>query len=260
MYYFFTDEKIAAEADILDKTILKLKSMQIEGDHFVVNSSSDLVLDKDQFTSSGSNTLVAIGDDNLLHSLINAAVKLPLEFVLGYIPVVKETTLLDLFGIKDWKSACRILANRKIHNFNLLSLNNTFYLDKITISATDSINQPIRIEVNDQFVLNCQCQEITITNLANRPATLAKDCLLEIFAQSKSSSKAVKFWQSKAIFSGVSSEKIVNLKADQFMIEQAQDGFVIKNYQGKMPKSIKISKYTKAIKMIIARHHELNSY
>jgi len=81
-------------------------------------------------------TLVAVGNDETLQEVINAAKGR--DVTLGYIPLM-DTELSRIFGLHDIDSACKTIAARRIATLDLGLVNNNWFFTKVSFGNLDNL-------------------------------------------------------------------------------------------------------------------------
>jgi diacylglycerol kinase family enzyme len=96
-----------------------------------LRSMSNLV---DTAFSRGAKTLVAIGTDETLQEMINAVKGR--DITLGYIPI-EETEMSKILGINGIDAAAKAIANRRIEMLDLGTVNQNWFLTRLTFGGGD---------------------------------------------------------------------------------------------------------------------------
>ncbi len=106
----------------------------------------------------GAKTIVAVGDNALLHNCINAVISfyskssLSSSIPVGFIPIGKNTSLAKNFGIPSGIDACNVLSARRIKPIDLGKINNNYFLSEAiitTVGTTVNVDKSYSIELNE---------------------------------------------------------------------------------------------------------------
>lgn len=79
---------------------------------------------------SGAKTLIAVGDDQLFLQMLEVVVREP-QVVLGYIPLAPKSEIADIVGISGIQEACRVIAQRRVREFDLGLVNHHHFFTQI---------------------------------------------------------------------------------------------------------------------------------
>ena len=146
----------------------------------------------------GAKTIVAVGDNNLLHQCINAVMSfysgsaLTSAVPVGFIPVGnKNISLANTLGIPHGVDACNILSARRTEELDLGKINHTYFLSEAIISTTGTT---VRVDDNYSIEIS-EVGEIGIVNivdtfeLPDNYKSSAQDGHLEFCIKTKKSNK-----------------------------------------------------------------------
>jgi len=161
LYDNFVNEKKYEET--LTKTENRLIELGINGrieKLSILRNLKELIEDG---IKKGCHTIVAVGDDNTLIKVINIIAEH--NVTIGFIPMVANSKLAKIFGIKNSSDACDILSKRLIKKISLGKANQNYFLTALTINDSDQV----AIECEDKYKIsltekNCS---LTIYNLGN---------------------------------------------------------------------------------------------
>ncbi len=146
----------------------------------------------------GAKTIVAVGDNNLLHQCINTVMSfysnptITSMVPIGFIPIGnKNISLANILGIPNGIDACNILSARRIEKLDLGKINNTYFLSEATISTIGTT-----LNVDDSYSIEIsETGEIGIVNMVNHfnlpdnYNSSAQDGHLEFCIKTKKSNK-----------------------------------------------------------------------
>lgn len=132
MYYYIIDpQKLDQKAyeRVQNRLYSSLSESRISGETVRVTGLRTIPQLVDIAFSHGAKTLVAVGNDDTLHEIINATKNR--DIIIGFIPLY-ETELANVLGIADIESACRIVAGRRIAQLDMGVANQNYFLSKLT--------------------------------------------------------------------------------------------------------------------------------
>lgn len=147
---------------------------------------------------TGAKTIIAVGNDSLLHQVVNVMAKLSFLKIIaakvpvGFIPVGKNgNTLAPVLGIGLEENACDALSARRITSLDLGKANDEYFLAQATITSKGTaveIDQNYSIEImgaGEIGVINLPADD----SLPEKAKTKANDGVLELFIKTNSSRK-----------------------------------------------------------------------
>lgn len=116
----------------------------------------------------GANTIIIVGDDQLLSQAINAMAHLQAResvggnVPLGFIPIGKKNLLTaDFLGVGNAEQACDVLSQRRIKTLDLGQANNDYFLFSATVPTEHST-----IEIDENYSIEIkEPGEIGVINL-----------------------------------------------------------------------------------------------
>jgi len=94
----------------------------------------------------GVKTVVAVGGDSLIHSIITSLVGT--DAALGIIPLGDNQSLANILGIPKNEAACDVLSARKIEYIDLGKINNTYFLTSASV-----LSDAIKITCDGNFTV-----------------------------------------------------------------------------------------------------------
>ncbi len=158
MYYYIVDPQKISQKEferVQNHLYSSLSEFRISGEVVRVTGLRTIQQLVENAFIHEAKTIVAVGDDQTLHQVINAIGKR--EIVVGYIPLIK-TELGNIFGIKDIIQAAKTIASRRIEAVDLGVVNNNYFLSKLSFGTTPagwrSINDnsfEFSFTVDDQY-------------------------------------------------------------------------------------------------------------
>ncbi len=116
----------------------------------------------------GANTIIAVGDNQILNQAVNAMAQLLTResigksVPLGFIPIGKKDLLIaDLLGVGNSKPACDILSQRRIETLDLGQANSNYFLFSATVPTEHTT-----IEIDENYSIEIKKPgEIEVVNL-----------------------------------------------------------------------------------------------
>lgn len=114
----------------------------------------------------GAKTIIVVGNDDTFIKAISSMADSRQS--LGYIPLTKNNSFAESFGIGDYEQACDILASRRIKTFDLGQANNNYFLANAKIDAEKTF-----IEIDSLYTIEPLGKgEIKIENLITQGKTI----------------------------------------------------------------------------------------
>ncbi len=196
----------------------------------LLQSLTDSIQDE---IKKGAKTIVAVGDNALLHQTINAVMSfyndLPstLPIPIGFIPIkTKNISLAEKLGISLGVNACDLLSARRIEQLDLGQINNHYFLSEAiinTLGSVISVDHSYSLEIN-------KIGEIAIINMADKfilpdnYQSLAQDGKLEFCIKTKKNNKLLNI-NNRSTSSSIFSFKelfIDNKKNQQILVDSVE--------------------------------------
>jgi len=87
--------------------------------------------------NNGVKTVVVVGNDKSVIQVINEVINY--DITLGIIPVTSDNKIGAALGINSFKTACDILASRKIERIDIGRANNTYFIAQLTIPTNEVV-------------------------------------------------------------------------------------------------------------------------
>jgi len=107
----------------------------------------------------GAKTLVAVGDDSTLKTMVSETVRFGIP--VGFIPIVgRPNEIGQALGIDPEEIACEIISARRVETVDVGSIGNFSFLTEISFAAKE-----IELSVDGQYSLELEKGEIKIINL-----------------------------------------------------------------------------------------------
>ncbi|OGE85520.1 MAG: hypothetical protein A3J48_00175 [Candidatus Doudnabacteria bacterium RIFCSPHIGHO2_02_FULL_46_11] len=94
----------------------------------------------DTARQSGAKTIVAIGDDNNFLQLLELLAEQE-GIVLGYIPLVSNTSISHVLGVRGLEDACQAIAKRRVEDFDIGLVGRNYFFTRVDFGL---INNEIR--------------------------------------------------------------------------------------------------------------------
>ncbi len=150
MYYYIVDPSKLSQKEferVQNVLYSSLSEYKIAGEIVRVTGMRTILQLVENAFAHETKTIVAVGNDETLHEVINAVNKR--EVTIGYIPIV-NSEIGEIFGIKDLQSAIKTIAFRRIQDIDLGVVNGQFFLSKISFGSAETPIS-IKISADEQF-------------------------------------------------------------------------------------------------------------
>lgn len=164
MYFYFYDQFVQEKQYevLLTKIEARLIELGINGrieKLALFKNTRELIEDG---IKKGAHTIVAVGDDKTLASLVNIVVHFPVT--LGFIPVKEQSRFATILGIPMGPAACIVLSRRRTMITDVGVVNGAGFLGSIHLP----INTHFRLRCDDQYTITAtNAAEIALLNLGN---------------------------------------------------------------------------------------------
>ncbi len=161
MYYYIVDYNQSAPFQNMQKKIKQyLTDLNISGEMSLCSPARSAEELAQMALERGFNSIVGIGGDELINRLANVVATSPAA--LGVIPYGLSDAIADIFGVKNVKSACHSLKQRKITSIGLGHiLPNKYFLSPLEILTEKPMDY--HLEIDGKYMLDARSEYIVIT-------------------------------------------------------------------------------------------------
>jgi diacylglycerol kinase family enzyme len=132
MYYYIIDPGKLAQKQferVQNELYSSLSEYRVSGENARVSPLRPVSTLVDVALARGAKTIVAVGNDDTLHEVINALQNQ--DVVIGFIPLV-PTELSEILGLSSINYACKHIAFRRIALMDVGMINKNIFLSKLT--------------------------------------------------------------------------------------------------------------------------------
>jgi diacylglycerol kinase family enzyme len=136
MYYYIVDpQKISQKEFERVQNLLysSLSEYRVSGEVVRVTGLRTVNQLTENAFAHGVKTLVAVGNDDTLHDVINAVKGR--DVVVGFIPIF-ETEIGEILGVKNIEQASKTIGTRRVEEMDLGRVNGNYFLSKLTFGLT----------------------------------------------------------------------------------------------------------------------------
>jgi diacylglycerol kinase family enzyme len=193
MYYYVVNPAAGRGQikHLQDKLRSRLDELGIRGEWAKTTGPGDATRMTKAAIASGHNTIVAVGGDDTVNEVINGIGQA--NAAVGIIPIGSNNRLAAQLGIITWPQACEALAARRLTSYSLIAAGQNFFLSTLTLGFETDLDKTVdttdtgvrartrqfrqsfgaarnferlrcRIEVDDQFSLECDLFSLSIAN------------------------------------------------------------------------------------------------
>ncbi|MBP6005331.1 hypothetical protein KA531_00255 [Candidatus Saccharibacteria bacterium] len=161
MYAFLLDTtaKLGNKKDLLKKIRQSAAKQSVFGANFALSDENRAGQEISSFVKQVKKdyqTIIVVGDDWTLESVINEVHSQQADITLGFIPIDKNSHYAELLNIKGWKQAVQILPQRRTVGLNLCSINNELFIDqaklRIINTSTDLLPH-LKFQFDDKLTV-----------------------------------------------------------------------------------------------------------
>ena len=143
MYAFLIDTsvKVAKKQELIKKIRQAAAKQSVFGANFALADETRAGQEIASFikqVKKDYQTIVVVGDDWTLESVINEIHSQQAEITLGFIPLIKTSHYAELLKLGNWKQAIKILPQRRTISLNLCSINNELFLDQAKLRVVNT--------------------------------------------------------------------------------------------------------------------------
>jgi len=172
MYTYIYDDFISGGkfSKLLYQIEKRLTDLNLNGKIIRLGVSKNIKAAVDDEIRQGTRTIVAVGNDKTVSQIINYIVGNKSDerhqVTLGIIPITpKENKIAEKLGIKSISDACEILLARRLEIFQLAQINQSFFLFKAELNASDTI-----LEIDRNYII--QNLKPALVEISNKPAVI----------------------------------------------------------------------------------------
>lgn len=136
MYYYIVDPQKISQREferVQNLLYSSLSQYRVSGEVMRVTGLRMINQLVENAFAHGARTIVAVGSDDTLHDVINAI--RDREIVVGFIPIF-DTEIGEILGIKTIANAAKTIGSRRIEELDLVSVNNNYFLSKLTFGLS----------------------------------------------------------------------------------------------------------------------------
>ncbi len=187
MYYYIIESAKKAEFEKIELKVKEiLTNFDILGEFKYIDNLLDVEDAVKAGISKGFSTIVAIGGDILANKI--AINLISSKIALGILPL-EEGVLSSSLGLGNWKSACEILAARRVLLMDAGIINDKYFISEILAShspdfppvtksksifsqilgnndkTTSSENIPIDVEIEENYQIHAEISGLIISNI-----------------------------------------------------------------------------------------------
>ncbi|MBX4191242.1 MAG: hypothetical protein KW804_00355 [Candidatus Doudnabacteria bacterium] len=159
MYYYIVDPQKISQREferVQHNLYSSLSEYRISGEVVRVTGLRSIQQLVENAFSHEAKTIVAVGNDQTLHEVINGIGKR--EMIVGFIPLIKSE-LGNILGIRDLEQAAKIIAFRRVESMDVGLVNNNYFLSKLSFGAigdnrwAPSMDKTfeIKLKIDDQY-------------------------------------------------------------------------------------------------------------
>jgi diacylglycerol kinase (ATP) len=194
MYYYILNPTSGKGAvnQIQDKLRAQLNKYGISGEFAKTTGPGDAAKMAKTAIEKGYTTIVAVGGDGTVNEVMNGITKE--NVALGIIPIGDTNNLANRLGIFSWQQACAVLSARRLTSFRLMAAGQHYFLSSLTLGFETDLDKRVdtadekvtarvkqfgqalshargfgtlkaRIQVDDQFELECDIFSLSVSNL-----------------------------------------------------------------------------------------------
>ncbi len=262
MYALFYD-KSALDSQSLTSYISEWKiTKNIAGEDFKIHNVDEITTLCREYGQKYT-TVIAVGTDRTFDTLVGQSKHLNPDVVFGYIPS-NLNILARRIGVKDYKEACDVIAQRKIIELTALSCGQNYFLFQLEINVeqNESKNQrKVLIQIDDSIEISLSTDNIVLHNRNQELLPHNTAILLEAFSKPLNSSgdgNLLKIASSRLKKSGSSNSQLqLRVPGDKIRIESSTP--LSDAHAGLIKQSIRVGFSKKAIRLIVKKGQELQA-
>jgi diacylglycerol kinase family enzyme len=163
MNLFIYDDFVKKYGKIITNIEIELHKLNLGGKIIHLDAIKNLANAIKEEINNGIKTIIIVGNNTTVNKVINALIangEIPKNLAIGLIPVGNNTSISEIFGIKNYKTALEIILARRFETIAIAEANSTYFILDGIIDARKTI---IKI---DSFTINStEKGEIRIINL-----------------------------------------------------------------------------------------------
>lgn len=142
MYYYILESSRQKDFEKIEPKVKEiLTNFDILGEFNYIDHIADVDEAVKSAIKKGFSTIVAVGGDSLANKI--ATNLIDTKMAIGILPL-EEGVLSTALGLGNWKSACEILAARRILLMDAATINEKKFVTQILSSTSPDVPPPIR--------------------------------------------------------------------------------------------------------------------
>jgi len=118
----------------------RLRALGIDGEFAKTTGPGDATRLARYAIEKGHTTIVAVGGDGTVNEVINGITG---RVAVGIIPLGHTNAVAMQLGIGDWETACEVLAERRINEFNLIAAGQNFFVSTLTLGFETELDKQL---------------------------------------------------------------------------------------------------------------------
>lgn len=184
MYHYIIDQSRLSLRNfdkLLGEVYGYLTEHQISGEVHRVTRLRNVEELTESALRTGAKTLIAVGDDQLFLQMLEVLAREP-GVVLGYIPLAAQSEIAGILGVGNLQEACRAIAQRRIQEFDLGTVNRHHFFTNIKFGFLSSENlslwnifskvrflepQPVSVRVDSRYSVFANILAGTVINASS---------------------------------------------------------------------------------------------
>lgn len=258
MYGLFFDKSALDSKSLINYVSEWRHAKNIVGEDYTINTVGDITSysEKDGHKYS---TIIAIGSESTFEAIVGQAGFFNPTTVFAYIPT--NTDLLSKrIGIKDYKDACQVIAQRKIIELTALTANNIYFLFNYNINVThnSSDSNKVSIHVDKTIDINLETDNFVVHNRNQELLPHSNALLLEAFSctkQPNNTTNILKLASSK-LLNDQANEKKLQLRVPANTIQIGCSSKLTNTQSVHIKSPLKIGFGKKPIRLIVKKGQE----
>lgn len=255
-YHLFIDNKSAENEAIL--TYLKdwASKLNVVAEFHVVEDFTTIgaILKKQ---TQPASAYICVGKQDTFSALLSYAKLLDDNAVIGYIPLTKNA-LAQKLGLKNHKDACKAIAQRKLFEITLCSINQYFmlfdYQLKITDTPEDSTTQ---FFIDKKLQIKAPSGSVKLLNKQFDSMHPSKSLVIEGYEQHELETESTPILQNLAFKNNRSQSSQLQFRLPFSTAQIESPGTIRDPFGIALKKPVSIGLHIKKLRLIVKRGFEL---
>ncbi len=255
-YHLFIDNKSAENEALLSYLKDWASKLGVAAEFHIVEDFTTIGSILKQQTQPTS-AYICVGKQDTFSALLSYAKLLEDNAVIGYIPLTKNT-LAQKLGLKNHKDACKAIAQRKLFEITLCSINQYFMLFDYQLTITDIPEDgATQFFIDKKLQIKSPTGSIKILNKQFDSMHPSKSLVIEGYEQHSIETESTPILQNLALKNTRAQSAQLQFRLPFVTAQVESSGTIRDPFGTTLKKPVSIGLHSKKLRLIVKRGFEL---